>query len=63
MTNNEEINTIKELQNQITELNEKISTISEANDRAIEQNILSNKVAEEEEGSEYFDELAEEWLN
>lgn len=63
LTNNEEINTIKELQNQITELNEKISKISESNNRAIEQNILSNKVAEEGEDSKYFDELAEEWLN
>ena len=46
----------------ISILNEKINTISEANDRAIEQNILSNKVAEEGEESKYFDELAEEWL-
>ena len=63
LTNDDEINTIKELQNQITELNEKISAISESNNRAIEQNILSNKVAEEGEDSKYFDELAEEWLN
>ena len=62
LTNNKEINSIKELQNQISELNEKINTISEANDRAIEQNILSNKVAEEGDESKYFDELAEEWL-
>lgn len=58
LTNNEEINTIKELKQQISELHEKINKISAENNRAIEQKILSNKA----EDYEYADELAEEYL-
>lgn len=58
LTNNEEINTIKELKQQISELHEKINKISAENNRSIEQKILSNKA----EDYEYADELAEEYL-
>lgn len=58
LTNNEEINTIKELKQEISKLHEKISEISAENNRAIEQKILSNKA----EDYEYADELAEEYL-
>ena len=58
LTNNEEINTIKELKQEISKLHEKISEISAENNRAIEQKILSNKA----EDHEYADELAEEYL-
>ena len=53
LTNDEEINTIKDIQNKITQLNEKISKISEANNRFIEESIL----AQEEKR---VDQLAEE---
>jgi TolA-binding protein len=43
LTNNDEINTIQNLQDQIRQLNEKITKISEANNRSIEENIISNK--------------------
>ena len=53
LTNDEEINTIKDIQNKITQLNEKISQISEANNRLIEESML----AQEEKR---VDQLAEE---
>jgi len=53
LTNDEEINTIKDIQNKITQLNEKISQISEANNRFIEESML----AQEEKR---VDQLAEE---
>ena len=43
LTNDDEINTIQNLQNQISQLNEKITKISEANNHSIEENIMSNK--------------------
>jgi len=53
LTNDEEINTIKDIQNKITQLHEKISKISEANNRFIEESML----AQEEKR---VDQLAEE---
>jgi len=53
LTNDEEINTIKDIQNKIAQLNEKISQISEANNRFIEESML----AQEEKR---VDQLAEE---
>lgn len=58
LTNKEEIDTIKSLQDQITELNEKITKISAENDRFIERNILSNIEGSDEEA----DKLAQEAL-
>ena len=43
LTNDDEINTIQNLQDQITQLHEEITKISSANNRSIEENILSNK--------------------
>ena len=53
LTNDEEINTIKDIQNKITQLNEKISQISEANNRFIEESMLGQE-------EERVDQLAEE---
>ena len=58
MTNKEEINTIQSLKDQITQLNEKITKISEANNRSIEENILSNNDFYEERA----DQIAQEAL-
>lgn len=58
LTNDDEINTIQNLQDQITQLNEKITKISEANNRSIEENIMSNKDIEQERA----DQIAEEAL-
>lgn len=58
LTNNDEINTIQNLQDQITQLNEKIIQISEANNRSIEENIMSNK----DNFQERADQIAEEAL-
>jgi len=58
LTNKDEINTIQNLQDQITQLNEKITKISEANNRSIEENIMSNKDIEQERA----DQIAEEAL-
>lgn len=49
LTNNEEINTIKNLQDQITQLHEKISKISAKDERFIEQNLLSSSADQTEE--------------
>ena len=62
LTNNEEINSIKEIKQQISELHEKISEISAENDRAIEQNILSNKLEEEQDRHRSAEELADQYL-
>jgi hypothetical protein len=62
LTNNEEINSIKEIKQQISELHEKISEISAENDRAIEQNILSNKLEEGQDGGRSAEELADRYL-
>ena len=62
LTNNEEINSIKEIKQQISELHEKISEISAENDRAIEQNILSNKLEEEQDRHKSAEELADQYL-
>ena len=62
LTNNEEINSIKEIKQQISELHEKISEISAENDRAIEQNILSNKLEEEQDRYRSAEELADQYL-
>lgn len=62
LTNSEEINTINELKQQISELHEKINKISAENNREIEQNISSNKDEDEEYASEIADELAKECL-
>ena len=58
LTNNDEINTIQNLQDQIRQLNEKITKISEANNRSIEENIMSNK----DPFQERADQIAEEAL-
>tara|TARA_B100001094_G_scaffold57552_1_gene53054 strand:- start:2170 stop:2580 length:411 start_codon:yes stop_codon:yes gene_type:complete len=58
LTNNDEINTIQNLQDQITQLNEKIIQISKANNRSIEENIMSNKEISEDRA----DQIAEEAL-
>jgi len=58
LTNDDEINTIQNLQDQISQLNEKITKISEANNRSIEENIMSNKDIAQERA----DRLAEEAL-
>ena len=58
LTNKDEINTIQNLQDQITQLNEKITKISEANNRSIEENIMSNKGIDQERA----DQIAEEAL-
>ena len=58
LTNKEEINTIQSLRDQITQLNEEITKISKANNRSIEENILSNKDFQEERA----DQIAEEAL-
>tara|TARA_B100001250_G_C19761866_1_gene772850 strand:+ start:124 stop:534 length:411 start_codon:yes stop_codon:yes gene_type:complete len=56
LTNDDEINTIKNLQDQITQLNEKITKISEANNRSIEENIMSNKDPFQERADQIADE-------
>ena len=58
LTNDDEINTIQNLQDQIRQLNEKITKISEANNRSIEENIMSNKDISQERA----DQIAEEAL-
>ena len=62
LTNKEEIDTISKLQDQITQLNEKIIQISEANNRSIEENIMSNKESLEEGVEERVERIAEESL-
>jgi hypothetical protein len=59
LTNDEEINTIQEIINKITQLHEKINKISADNERFIEQNILSSSADQEDRVSQ----LAEEAIN
>lgn len=59
LTNDEEINNIKDIINKITQLHEKINKISAENERLIEQNILSSCSAEASE----IDRLAQEAIN
>jgi hypothetical protein len=47
LTNIEDINTIQDIQNKITQLHEKINKISADNERFIEQNILSSSADQE----------------
>ena len=58
LTNKDEINTIQNLQDQITQLHEEINKISRASDRSIEENIMSNKDFDQER----VDSLADEAL-
>lgn len=59
LTNDEDINTIQEIINKITQLHEKINKISADNERLIEQNILSSCEDQEDRVSQ----LAEEAIN
>ena len=59
LTNDEDINTIQEIINKITQLHEKINTISADNERFIEQNILSSYADQEDRVSQ----LAEQAIN
>lgn len=59
LTNDEDINTIQEIINKITQLHEKINKISADNERFIEQNILSSSADQEDRVSQ----LAEEAIN
>ena len=59
LTNDEDINTIQEIINKITQLHEKINKISADNERFIEQNILSSCADQEDRVSQ----LAEEAIN
>ena len=59
LTNDEEINTIQEIINKITQLHEKINKISADNERFIEQNILSSCADQEDRVSQ----LAERAIN
>lgn len=59
LSNDEEINTIQEIINKITQLHEKINKISADNERFIEQNILSSSADQEDRVSQ----LAEEAIN
>ena len=58
LTNNDDLNSIQELTNKVTQLHEEIKKISSANDRLIEQNILSST----EQTDQKVEELAEEAL-
>ena len=59
LTNDEDINTIQEIINKITQLHEKINKISADNERFIEQNILSSYADQEDRVSQ----LAEQAIN
>ena len=59
LTNDEEINTIQDIINKITQLHEKINKISANSERFIEQNILSSCAIEESQ----VEQLAEEAIN
>ena len=59
LTNDEEINTIQDIINKITQLHEKINKISADSERVIEQNILSSCAFEESQ----VEQLAEEAIN
>lgn len=59
LTNDEEINTIQDIINKITQLHEKINKISADSERFIEQNILSSCAVEESQ----IEQLAEEAIN
>lgn len=59
LTNDEDINTIQEIINKITQLHEKINKISANNERFIEQNILSSYADQEDRVSQ----LAEQAIN
>lgn len=59
LTNDEEINTIQDIINKITQLHEKINKISADSERFIEQNILSSCAFEESK----IEQLAEEAIN
>lgn len=59
LTNDEEINTIQDIINKITQLHEKINKISADSERFIEQNILSSCAVEESQ----VEQLAEEAIN
>lgn len=56
LTNNENLNSIEQLQEKVAELHEKISKISAMDERIIEQNILCSK----EEFSKYAEEEGQE---
>jgi len=62
LTNDDEINTIKELQNKINQLNEKINTINTQYGETIAQNILSNKADQEDHILNQADRIAEDCL-
>ena len=55
LTNNDEINSIENLQDQIKQLHEEITKISSANNRSIEKNLLSNKDIFQERADEIAD--------
>jgi hypothetical protein len=59
LSNDEEINTIQEIINKITQLHEKINTISADNERFIEQNILSSCADQEDQ----VEQLAKKAIN
>ena len=59
LSNDEEINTIQDIINKITQLHEKINKISADNERFIEQNILSSKAIEESQ----VEQLAQEAID
>jgi len=59
LTNDEEINTIQEIINKITQLHEKINKISADNERFIEQNILSSCADQEDQ----VEQLAKKAIN
>lgn len=59
LTNDEEINTIQDIINKITQLHEKINKISADSERFIEQNILSSYADQEDQ----VEQLAEEAIN
>jgi hypothetical protein len=59
LSNDEEINTIQEIINKITQLHEKINKISADNERFIEQNILSSCADQEDQ----VEQLAKKAIN
>ena len=59
LTNDEDINTIQEIINKITQLHEKINKISADNERFIEQNILSSCADQEDQ----VEQLAKKAIN
>jgi hypothetical protein len=59
LSNDEEINTIQDIINKITQLHEKINKISADNERFIEQNILSSCADQEDQ----VEQLAKKAIN